>query len=181
MPPFAPNGFAHGGFGVGTASASRGPSNTAAASVALDNLIRSQLRVSDPRNPKEIADALLNYYRDLPQAAALRQEAQGLPFLQAPAAAALPPPQPTSSDAEFNIADGDVEKALQDLSTNPLTNDITPEMRGWATRSAMPSRRDIPLRGRGSIRASAIWSSPSAVSSESMGEWRVSPVRYRRE
>ncbi len=132
MPPFAPNGFAHGGFGVGTASASRGPSNTAAASVALDNLIRSQLRVSDPRNPKEIADALLNYYRDLPQAAALRQEAQGLPFLQAPAAAALPPPQPTSSDAEFNIADGDVEKALQDLSTNPLTNDITPEMRGWA-------------------------------------------------
>jgi len=65
-------------------------------------------------------------------AAAVRQEAQGLPFLQAPAVAALPPPQPTSSDAEFRIADGDVEKALQDLSTNPLTADIVPEMQGWA-------------------------------------------------
>jgi hypothetical protein len=130
MPPFAPNGFAHGGFGP--AGPTRGPSSTATASVALDNMIRSQLRVSDPRNPKEIAEALLNYYRDLPQAAAVRQEALGLPFLQAPAVAALPPPQPTSSDAEFNIADGDVEKALTDLSTNPLTNDITPEMHGWA-------------------------------------------------
>ena len=131
MPPFAPNGFAHGGSGVGPASASRGPSSTATASLALDNLIRSQLRVSDPRDPKQIAEALLNYYRDLPQAIAVRQEAQGLPFLQAPAAPALPPPQPTSSDAEFRIADGDVERALTDLSTNPLTNDITPEMHGW--------------------------------------------------
>jgi hypothetical protein len=132
MPPFAPNGFAHGGSGVGPANASRGPSSTSTASLALDNLIRSQLKVSDPRDPKQIAEALLNYYRDLPQAVSVRQEAQGLPFLQAPAVPALPPPQPTSSDAEFRIADGDVEKALTDLSTNPLTNDITPEMHGWA-------------------------------------------------
>ncbi len=132
MPPFAPNGFASRGSGFGPASASRGPSSTATVNLAVDNMIRNQLKVSDVRDPKQIAEALLNYYRDLPVAAAVRQEAQGLPFLQAPPAAALPPPQPTSSDAELNIAKNDVEKALTDLSTNPLTNDIVPEMQGWA-------------------------------------------------
>jgi hypothetical protein len=132
MPPFAPNGFASAGSGFGPATASRRPSSNATVNLAVDNMIRNQLKVSDVRDPKQIADALLNYYRDLPVAAAVRQEAQGLPFLQAPAMAALPPPQPTSSDAEFRIADGDVEKALTDLATNPLTNDIVPEMQGWA-------------------------------------------------
>jgi hypothetical protein len=132
MPPFAPNGFAPAGSGFGPATASRRPSSNATVNLAVDNMIRNQLKVSDVRDPKQIADALLNYYRDLPVAAAVRQEAQGLPFLQTPAATALPPPQPTSSDAEFRIADGDVEKALTDLATNPLTNDIVPEMQGWA-------------------------------------------------
>jgi hypothetical protein len=130
MPPFAPNGYAHNGMGPGAAT--RGPSSDATVNLAVDNMIRNQLKVSDVRDPKQIADALLNYYRDLPTAQAVREEAMGLPFLQAPAAAALPPPRPTSSDAEFRIADADVEKALADLATNPLTNDIVPEMRGWA-------------------------------------------------
>jgi len=131
MPPFAPNGFAYNGFGG--AAPTRGPSGNATVNLAVDNMIRNQLKVSDVRDPKQIADALLNYYRDLPVAAAVRQEALGLPFLQAPAvAAALPPPRPTSSDAEFRIADNDVEKALQDLTTSPLTVDIVPEMQGWA-------------------------------------------------
>ena len=127
MPPFAPNGFAPGGRALvngsrlnGSPNGSRGPSNATSVSLALDNMIRSQLKVSDPRNPKEIAQALLSYYKDLPQAAAITEEAQGLPFLQATQPLALPPPRPTSSDAEFRIADGDVEKALTDLATNPL-------------------------------------------------------------
>jgi hypothetical protein len=138
MAPFAPNGFAPGGRTLvngsrlnGSPNGSRGPSNATSVSLALDNMIRSQLKVSDPRNPKEIAQALLSYYRDLPQAAAITEEAQGLPFLQATQPMALPPPRPTSSDAEFRIAQGDVEKALGDLANNPLTNDITPEMNGW--------------------------------------------------
>lgn len=132
MPPFSPNGFAPAGSWLGPAATARRPSSNATVNLAVDNLIRNQLKVSDVRDPKQIAEALLNYYRDLPVAAAVRQEAQGLPFLQAPPAAALPPPRPTSSDAEFRIADNDVEKALTDLSTNPLTNDIVPEMQGWA-------------------------------------------------
>ena len=138
MPPFAPNGFAPGhrsvnGFAAGSRSNSngRGPSNASSINLALDNMIRSQLRVSDPRNPKEIAQALLSYYRDLPQAVAITEEAQGLPLTPLPMLSAPAPARPTSSDAEFNIAKGDVEKALVDLSTNPLTADITPEMQGW--------------------------------------------------
>jgi hypothetical protein len=147
MPPFAPNGFAHNGFGAGAPT--RGPSSNATVNLAVDNMIRNQLKVSDVRDPKQIADALLNYYRDLPVAAAVRQEAQGLPFLQAPAMAALPPPRPTSSDAEFRIADSDVEKALTDLTTNPLTNDIVPEMQGWADsiRSAVVQGHTAASRG----------------------------------
>src|SRR6202044_2346878 len=100
--------------------------------LVLDNLLRNHLKVRDPRNPREIAEGLLNYYQDLPQAAGIAQEAAGLPFLQARTMAPQPPATPTSSDAEFGIAKGDVEKALQDLTSNPLTNDVTPEMQGWA-------------------------------------------------
>jgi len=131
--PFSPNGFApSSGPGINPATSPRRPDGGATVSLALDNMIRNKLKVSDPRNPKQIADALLAYYQDLPQAAAIKQEAQGLPFLQVPAMPALPAPQATSSDAEFKIANSDVEKALQDLSTNALTNAITPEMQGWA-------------------------------------------------
>ena len=45
----------------------------------------------------------------------------------------MPPPrQPSASDTEFNIANRDVERALHDLASNPLTTDITPEIQGWA-------------------------------------------------
>jgi hypothetical protein len=100
-------------------------------SLALDNMIRNTLKVSDPRDARQIAAGLLAYYRDLPQAVGIRQEAEGLPFLASPVAPPIAPPQASSSDAEFRIANGDVERALQDLATNPLANDITPEMQGW--------------------------------------------------
>ncbi len=129
MAPYMPNGFAPSSRGTGNG---RGPTSTSSINLALDNMIRSQLKVSDPRNPKEIAQALLTYYKDLPQAVAITEEAQGLPFLQAPMPQTmLAPSRPTSSDAEFNIAQNDVEKALADLTTNPLTADIVPEMQGW--------------------------------------------------
>jgi hypothetical protein len=135
--PFPPSSY---GSGAGPNGASRGnysrpgvsrPGSGATASLAIDNMLRNQLKVSNPRDPKQVAEGLLAFYQDLPQTAGIRQEAQGLPFLQAPSMPVLPPPQPTSSDAEFNIANSDVEKALQDLASNPLTNDITPEMQGW--------------------------------------------------
>jgi hypothetical protein len=132
MPPFAPNGFRSRRLRIWPSQHRTPPEQQCDGHLAVDNMSRNQLKVSDVRDPKQIADALLNYYRDLPVAAAVRQEALGLASLQAPAMAALPPPQPTSSDAEFHIADSDVEKALTDLTTNPLTVDIVPEMQGWA-------------------------------------------------
>jgi hypothetical protein len=126
--PFSPEGY---GSGQRRSAAPRSAGPVGGAALALDNMLRNQLKVSDPRNPRQIAEGLLAFYKDLPQAAGIAQEAQGLPFLQMQTAPILPPPQPTSSDAEYNIAKSDVEKALQDLASNPLTNDITPEMQGW--------------------------------------------------
>jgi hypothetical protein len=163
-----PNGFPG---GAGSTSAPRGnsprpgvsrPGSGATVSLALDNMLRNQLKVSNPRDPKQVAEGLLAYYQDLPQTAGIRQEALGLPFLQTPTIPAPPPPQPTSSDAEFNIANSDVEKALQDLASNPLTNDITPEMQGWgdsirgaivqghaaARRGLDPTQRDMVISVR---------------------------------
>jgi hypothetical protein len=102
--------------------------------LALDNMLRNHLKVSNPRDARQIAEGLMSYYQDLPQAAGLQQELMGLPSMppgtmmrqQSMLAA-----QSNSSDTEFRIANGDVERALIDLASNPLTNDITPEMQGW--------------------------------------------------
>ena len=51
--------------------------------MALDNLIRRELRVGDPNDAKQIAKALQERYQGEARTRALDQEAQGLPFLQA--------------------------------------------------------------------------------------------------
>ena len=103
----------------------------------------------------------------------------GLPFLQTPRDAVPPPRQPTSSDAEFNIANGDVEKALQDLATNPLTNDITPEMQGWADSIRAAVTQGQAAAQRASTRRSATRSSRCAASSANTRAWRASSARSR--
>lgn len=130
MPPFATDAMSRNGLSNGAGR--RASNGGASVNLAIDNMIRNQLKVGDVRDPKQIADALLNYYKDTPAAAGMREEAAGLPLLQAPSQAMAMPARPTSSDAELNIAKNDVEKALADLTTNPLTVDIVPEMQGWA-------------------------------------------------
>ncbi len=100
--------------------------------LALDNLIRRELKVGDPNDPKQIADALLNRFKDDPRAGAITQEARGLPFLQSANVQALMPQAATSSDAEWQQAKDDVERDLQELMTNTLLKDVTPEIQGWA-------------------------------------------------
>lgn len=100
--------------------------------LALDNLIRRELRVSDPNDPQQVANALLDRFKDDPRARAINQEARGLPFLQSGSA----PPQvsmtPTSSEAELNQAKDDVDRDLEELTTNALLKDVIPELQGWA-------------------------------------------------
>jgi hypothetical protein len=131
--------------------------------LALDNMLRNHLRVNDPRDARQIADGLLAYYSETPQAAGIRQEVLGVPMLPpAMTGARMTPAQPSPSDTEYGIANGDVEKALIDLASNPLTNDFVPEMQGWgdSIRSAIaqgyaaaqqgldPTKRDMVIAMR---------------------------------
>jgi hypothetical protein len=98
--------------------------------MALDNLIRRKLRVSDPTSAAEVAAALRQHYTS--DNDALIREAAGLPFLALPTTAPAPPPM-TASGLELQQAQTDVERDLTELTTNSLLKDIQPELRGWAS------------------------------------------------
>ncbi|GAB4226230.1 MAG: hypothetical protein Kow00121_54380 [Elainellaceae cyanobacterium] len=100
--------------------------------MAIDNLIRRELKVSDPNDASQVAQALLTRYKDNPRAIAINREAQGVPFLLAPSTAPVVQQTATSSDTEMQQAITDVERDLQELTTNTLLKDVTPELQGWA-------------------------------------------------
>lgn len=108
------------------------PRDGANSKLALDNLIRRELRVSDPNNAQEVADALLTRYKETPQAIAIDREAEGLPFLLTPSTPAPMMRVETSSDAEMQQAMDDVERDLRELTSNAILKDVTPELEGWA-------------------------------------------------
>jgi hypothetical protein len=119
-------------YGGSTQSGGAPPPGGSQQRLALDNLLRRELKVGDPNDPAQIADALMTRYQEDPRARAIAQEALGLPFLlpvqrQAPTGLA-----PTSSTAEWQQAVSDVERDLQELTTNALLKDVTPELQGWA-------------------------------------------------
>lgn len=100
--------------------------------VEFDNLIRRELKVSDPSNPVEVARALLDRYKAEPRAIAIQQEAQGLPFLQMPTLTVAPQSQNQASDSEWKQAMDDVERDLEEVQTSSLLKDIQAELRGWS-------------------------------------------------
>jgi len=107
--------------------------------MALDNLLRRELKVSDPNDAKQIAEALLNRYKNNPRALAINKEAEGVPFLLASSTPMPLQQAPTSSDAEMQQAIDDVNRDLQELTTNAILKDLASELAGWAMaiRSAM--------------------------------------------
>lgn len=112
----------------GSAASSGGANNR----LALDNLIRRELKVGDPNDSAQIASALLERYKGDPRARAISQEAQGLPFLQTVPSSPTVVQAPTSSSAEWEQATSDTNRDLAELTTNPLLKDVTPELQGWA-------------------------------------------------
>lgn len=100
--------------------------------MALDNLLRRELKVSDPNDAKQIAEALLNRYKNNPRAVAINKEAEGVPFLLASGTPMPLQQAPTSSDAEMKQAIDDVERDLRELTTNSILKDVTLELEGWA-------------------------------------------------
>ena len=130
--PSSANGF-HSGSGQNGASPRPGGPNTGdGIGLAIDNMLRNELKVSDPRDASQVAAALLARYKDSPRARGIAQEAQGVPYLQQQQMQVLPPTMPTSSDVEFRQANSDVEKSLQDLGSSALLDDFGPELGGWA-------------------------------------------------
>ncbi|MEO1388822.1 MAG: hypothetical protein AAFV85_15905 [Cyanobacteria bacterium J06634_6] len=110
------------------------PRSSHNASLALDNLIRRELKVSNPNNAKEVAEALLTKYQSTPGAIGITREAEGLPFLRTPSMMQpMSAPAETSSDAELKQAMDDVERDLKELTSNAILKDVTPELEGWAT------------------------------------------------
>jgi hypothetical protein len=118
-------------FGSSTSPSSPfSPANSAPDRVAFDNLLRRELKVSDPTDAQQVASALVLRFKDDPRTIAIQQEAQGLPFLQmaAPAPVAA---GPMASDAEWKQAVDDVEGDLKELTTSSLLKDVQPELTGW--------------------------------------------------
>jgi hypothetical protein len=99
--------------------------------LAFDNLVRRELKIADPGNAQEVAEALLKRYKDDPRANAIQQEALGLPFLQAYTSTPVVQVVPTASDKEWQQAVDDTERDLRELTTNTLLKDVMPELTGW--------------------------------------------------
>lgn len=98
----------------------------------LDNLIRRELKVGDPNDPRQVADALLERYRSDPRAQAINLEARGLPFLQIAAPTAAVQSQSAAGGSEWQQAIDDIENDLRSLTGDAILKDVTPELQGWA-------------------------------------------------
>lgn len=99
--------------------------------MALDNLIRRELKVGDPTDAHQVAQALLDRYQADPRAGAISMEARGLPFLRASVYTPQAPAWSASSGAEWKQACDDIERDLASLAGDAILKDITPELRGW--------------------------------------------------
>lgn len=109
------------------------PMETSAQRMAFDNLLRRELRVGDPNDPKQIETALLARYKNTARAQGIAREAQGLPFLQMAPTQVAAAPVTTSNDLDLEQSISDIERDLQELTTNTVLKDVTPELQGWAS------------------------------------------------
>jgi hypothetical protein len=105
------------------------PSVHSPVAVKADNLIRRFLRVSNPNDPKEIADGLLRLY---PGAAQEQQlEEAGLPFYRVQTLEVRGPQNGAPATVELVQARNDTGRDLDSLLHNAVLKDIQPELRGW--------------------------------------------------
>lgn len=102
------------------------------AQLALDNLLRRELRVGDPRNPQQVAKALLERYQSQPRARGIQSEAEGLPFVNVAPRLAPAAPDNTATSIDLKQALSDVDKDLDNLNRNNLLKDIDAELGGWS-------------------------------------------------
>jgi len=127
---------------------------TQPASKIIDDFLRRELRVGDPRSAREIVTALRQRYAT--DAARIDQESAGLPFRYAPLPAAVTPS--TSADTpgsrEEQRVRGDLDSDLAALIESRDSREWAPEFRGW---------RDVLLREFAEGTAAARFASDSAM------------------
>jgi hypothetical protein len=97
----------------------------------LDNLLRRELKVGDPNDPQQIAQALSQRYQGDLRTQAIEGEARGLPFLRTPTLRTDTPLPPTATNVDLDQAKHDVQKDLYTLVNDNLSKDIRPELEGW--------------------------------------------------
>lgn len=115
-------------------SAGSSPSDSRGAGgqrTTLDNLIRRELRVGDPNDPQQIAQALSERYQGDLRAQAIDGEARGMPFLRTTQLRAPEVPTPTATNIDLEQSLSDVGSDLQKLVYSNETKDIRPELQGW--------------------------------------------------
>jgi hypothetical protein len=106
-------------------------SNAQASKAMIDNLIRRELKVGDPSDPAQIAQALADRYQSSNRARAIDGEARGLPFLNTPIVRGPELAVQTASDIDLQQARSDVHKDIEELLRSNHSKDIRPELEGW--------------------------------------------------
>ena len=107
-------------FGAGT--------NRSQRTITVDNFLRKALRVSDPRDPSQIANALLARYPD--EADRDRREREGLSYSSTPMASAVAMAVGAGM-IELETARTDFERDFATLTSLSQLKDITVEINGW--------------------------------------------------
>lgn len=107
------------------------PSSPVDSRLALDTLIRRELKVGDPSDPAHVARALMERYQASSRAQAIEGEARGLPFLHTPIVREAGGPVQTAIDLDLDQARDRIRADLQSLLTDNLTQTMRPELEGW--------------------------------------------------
>jgi hypothetical protein len=99
-------------------------------SIAVDNLLRRDLRIGDPNDPAQIAQGLLARYPDVLDQ--MRREREGINYGDPDLA---PTPSGSASAGawatELSQAGDDLDRDIQTLSTSSELKEIDVEMKGW--------------------------------------------------
>lgn len=97
---------------------------------AFDSLIRRELKVTDPSDAQQVAQALADRYRGEARARSIGSEAEGLPP-RLPVTAAVAPAAPTATSLDLDQAADDVRQDIGELLRSNHTKDVRPELEGW--------------------------------------------------
>lgn len=98
-------------------------------SIAVDNLLRRQLRIADPKDPAQIAQGLLTRYPDtLDQ---MRREREGINYAAPDMQIAPPSASAGAAATELALAQDDLERDIATLTQSSELKEIQVELRGW--------------------------------------------------